>query len=126
MYIPPVAVAEAAKKGIAIRNSMPQSRKCCTPVGIRRGQQLANREAVSIDILKRMSSYFSRHEVDRSGKGWGVDSKGWQAWLMWGGDPGRAWVNSILKPTKNPRSKLDYQIERLHANLLRLEVLTRR
>jgi hypothetical protein len=43
-----------------------------------------------------MVSYFARHEVDREGEGWGVDSKGYQAWLMWGGDPGRAWARRLV------------------------------
>jgi len=47
--------------------------------------------------LRRMVSFFARHEVDKSGEGWGVDSKGYQAWLGWGGDPGRAWARRILR-----------------------------
>lgn len=43
-----------------------------------------------------MFSFFARHEVDKQGEGWGVDSKGYQAWLLWGGDPGRAWARRIL------------------------------
>jgi hypothetical protein len=39
-----------------------------------------------------MVAYFARHEIDREGDGWGVDSPGWQAWLLWGGDAGRAWA----------------------------------
>jgi hypothetical protein len=44
-----------------------------------------------------MVSFFARHEVDKSGEGWGIDSKGYQAWLLWGGDPGRAWAKRIIK-----------------------------
>jgi photosystem II stability/assembly factor-like uncharacterized protein len=43
-----------------------------------------------------MYSFFARHEVDKQGEGWGVDSKGYQAWLLWGGDPGRAWARRTL------------------------------
>jgi len=49
-----------------------------------------------------MYSYFRRHEVDSNGKGWGVDSKGWQAWLLWGGWEGYEWVAGILGKTTNP------------------------
>ena len=43
-----------------------------------------------------MVSYFQRHEVDSDGSGWGVDSKGWQAWLLWGGWEGYEWAEEIL------------------------------
>ena len=44
-----------------------------------------------------MSSFFARHEVDKQGEGWGVDSKGYQAWLLWGGDPGRSWAARMIR-----------------------------
>jgi hypothetical protein len=47
--------------------------------------------------LERMLAYFQRHTVDRNAPGWGVDSRGWQAWLLWGGDPGYAWAQSVLR-----------------------------
>jgi len=37
---------------------------CGTPVGKQRANQLANGESVSVDTIKRMFSYLSRHEVD--------------------------------------------------------------
>jgi hypothetical protein len=96
-YRPPVAVAEAARRALELRASLPPSRRGMTPTGIRRATQLANRQPVSVETLRRMVSFFARHEVDKSGKGWGVDSKGYQAWLGWGGDPGRAWARRILR-----------------------------
>lgn len=95
-FIPPARVAQQARRGLELRRSMPSSRRCCTTVGIRRGVQLANRQPVSVSTLKRMRSYFDRHEVDKEGRGWGVDSKGYQAWLLWGGDPGRDWAERLL------------------------------
>ena len=47
-----------------------------------------------------MVSYFARHEVDKKGEGWGVDSAGYIAWLLWGGDAGKSWANSIAKREK--------------------------
>lgn len=96
-FTPPPAVAAAARKGLELRAKQPPSNRCCTPVGIRRASQLANRQPVSVDTLKRMRSYFQRHAVDGRSPRWGHDSKGWQAWLLWGGDPGRDWCNRILE-----------------------------
>ena len=52
--------------------------------------------------LKRMRAYFDRHAIDANGPGWGDDSKGWQAWLLWGGDAGRRWASGLLREA-NPR-----------------------
>lgn len=96
-YRPPVAVARAARRGLALRRSQPPSNRAGTPVGIRRAVQLSNRQPLEVETIKRMRSYFARHEIDKEGDRWGIDSKGYQAWLLWGGDPGRRWANSILE-----------------------------
>lgn len=96
-WIPPAEVAAEARQALALRAKQPESNKCCTPVGIARAKQLANRQPVSETTLRRMKAYFDRHAVDAKGKGWRVDSKGWQAWLAWGGDSGRAWCQKILR-----------------------------
>jgi hypothetical protein len=96
-FIPPPAVAAEARKALDLRAKQPPSNRCCTPVGIARAKQLANRQPVSETTLRRMKAYFDRHAVDAKGKGWGVDSKGWQAWLAWGGTPGRKWCENILR-----------------------------
>jgi hypothetical protein len=47
-----------------------------------------------------MRGYFARHASDRSAAGWGSRSNpsaGWIAWLLWGGDPGRAWADRIVR-----------------------------
>jgi hypothetical protein len=94
---PPADVARAARRGLELRAEQPPSNRAGTPVGLARASQLANRRPVSLETLRRMRSYFARHAVDKEGDGWGRDSKGYQAWLMWGGDPGRAWANRILR-----------------------------
>lgn len=101
---PPAAVAAAARRGLELRAKQTPSNRGGTPVGIRRAAQLANREPVSLRTLGRIVNYFDRHEVDKKGEGWGVDSKGYQTWLMWGGDVGRAWAKRmIIKLTPAPK-----------------------
>lgn len=96
-YKPTEAMASAAKKALKIRDEQPDSNKGMTQVGLTRARQLISRESLSLDTVKRMHSFFSRHEVDKKGKGWGVDSKGYQAWLGWGGDAGQSWAKSIVE-----------------------------
>lgn len=95
-FTPPASAAAAARRGLDLREKQPPSNKAGTAVGLARARDLSNRRPLTVDTLRRMASYFARHEVDKQGEGWGVDSKGYQAWLLWGGDPARAWVNRIL------------------------------
>lgn len=104
-FKPPAAVAAAAKRGLALRESVAPSNRGMTPVGIARARQLINRQNVDPSTIGRMVSFFARHEVDKQGKGWssgseGYPSKGLQAWLGWGGDPGRAWANKVMRQMK--------------------------
>lgn len=101
-FRPPTTVAKAARRGLALRESVAPSRRGGTSVGVARARDLANRRPISLDTIGRMVSFFARHEVDKQGKGWkqgeeGYPSKGLQAWLLWGGDPGRAWAGRIWR-----------------------------
>lgn len=67
-----------------------------TIVGVTRANQLKNRETLSPDTVKRMFSFFSRHEVDKQAEGFrrgedGFPSAGRVAWGLWGGDAGFTW-----------------------------------
>jgi hypothetical protein len=68
-----------------------------TEVGVRRAHQLADRSALDAEDIKSMHSYFARHAVDKDGKAHEWDSNadpsaGFIAWLLWGGDEGKAWA----------------------------------
>ena len=92
---PPKAVAEAAERGLALRE---EHGRGGTEVGVRRAHQLMNRETVSDRDIKSMYSYFARHAVDKRGKHWADPerpSAGYVAWLLWGGDEGRDWIGRL-------------------------------
>jgi hypothetical protein len=95
-FIPPATVALEARRGLLLRASLPPSRRGGTAVGVRRAVQLANRQPVSYSTLRRMVSFFARHAVDARGAGWGVDSRGWQAYLLWGGAAGQRWAKCLV------------------------------
>jgi hypothetical protein len=63
-------------------------------VGVRRASQIANGEPMSIDTLRRMVSFFARHEASPGSAEARRDptSKAAQAWGIWGGNAGRAWA----------------------------------
>ena len=89
-----------------MRKSLPKSRKGGTAVGVARANQLANGSVVSLDTIKRMVSFFARHEVDKKATGFrrgekGYPSKGKVAWELWGGDAGKRWADSTWNRNKN-------------------------
>ena len=70
-----------------------------TAVAVARARQLVNRQELSADTVRRMHSFFSRHEVDKQAEGFssgeeGYPSKGRVAWAAWGGDAGQTWARS--------------------------------
>ena len=91
---PPAAVAREAEKGLKLHEAFDRGG---TEVGWARARQFRDRRALSRDDVVAMASYFARHEVDKSAKGWGDDkdpSPGYVAWLLWGGEPGRKWAEA--------------------------------
>ena len=69
---------------------------CGTEVGKIRANQLANGEPISLDTIRRMYSYLSRHEVDlESSKGYD-DGCGKLMYDSWGGKSALSWAESKL------------------------------
>lgn len=72
-----------------------------TEVGVARARDISNKRNLSYDTVKRMNSYFARHEVDKEASGWndgeeGFPSAGRIAWQLWGGDAGADWASRIV------------------------------
>ena len=95
-FKPPIEVQMNAKRALETRAKLPPSQRAMTPVGIARARDLANGRPQSLETIQRMKSFFARHAVDKQSANYGVGSKGWQAWMGWGGDAGRRWVDRIL------------------------------
>lgn len=89
----PDSVRNNAKRGIELNKEL--GNKCATQVGKVRGQQLANKEAISVDTIKRMYSYLSRAEIYYD-QGEPEDC-GYVSFLLWGGKTGKDWAESKLK-----------------------------
>jgi HK97 family phage prohead protease len=70
---------------------------CGTPVGKQRANQLANGEAVSVETIKRMFSYLSRHEVDLESSSSYSDGCGLLMYDAWGGKAALVWSRNKLK-----------------------------
>lgn len=66
--------------------------------GMKTARKLASGE-VDLEQLKLMSAWFARHgESEKEAKARkDKTSKAAVAWALWGGTPGRAWVNRTIK-----------------------------
>jgi len=76
-----------------------------TRVGAVRARQIVAGENLSDDTVKRMYSFFSRHEVDKQAEGFsageeGYPSNGRIAWALWGGDAGYSWSKRLVEQMK--------------------------
>lgn len=88
-YRPPADVAVVARRALELRRRYGRGG---TMIGVRRAVQLANRQAVSVDTVRRMVSFFARHAKDNRSDPTSAASI---AWGLWGGDRGRAWARSL-------------------------------
>ena len=102
-YSPPAGARAAARKAIRFKEQG-KAKGAGTSVGWTRAGQLARGETLSLSTVKRMYSYFSRHEVDKKGKDWANQSNpsnGYIMWLAWGGDAGYSWSRRIVNAEKD-------------------------
>ena len=104
---PTNAMAEAAERGLAMRKEFNRGG---TEVGVARAVQLVSRERLSPRTVRRMHSFFSRHEVDKRAEGFrqgeeGYPSAGKIAWLLWGGDAGQSWARRTVAKLDKERDE---------------------
>jgi len=108
-FTPPKAVRSAARRALDwIADGKAGSG--FTGVGRARAGQLASGEGISLATLKRMKSFFARHEVDKNALGFSQGEKGFPsagrvAWDAWGGDAGFAWAESMVSQAEKQVAK---------------------
>ena len=119
-FSPPKSVREAAQRAIEwIDKGFAGGG--FTSVGRTRAGQLARGESVSIETLKRMKSFLSRHKVDGQALGFnrgekGFPSAGRVSWDAWGGDAGFAWAESMVERHENAMEKHSDHDQADHGN----------
>ena len=107
-YKPTSGMQSAARRAIKLKEQG-KAKGAGTAVGWTRAGQLSRGESLSLDTVKRMYSFFSRHEVDKKGKDWDNaenPSNGKIMWLAWGGDAGFSWSRKIVEREKNMKKSL--------------------
>jgi hypothetical protein len=104
---PTQQMADAAERGLAMRKEFNRGG---TEVGVARAVQLVSKERLSPRTVRRMHSFFSRHEVDKRAEGFrqgeeGYPSAGKIAWLLWGGDSGQTWARRTVAKLDKERDE---------------------
>lgn len=120
-FTPPESVQQAAKRGLELRAKQSPSNRGGLSIkeaseqgigsGVARARDLANGKNLSPDTVRRMLSYFQRHEKDKQSKDWNNrtnPSKGRQAWDLWGGDAGYAWSKKVCAQMDAADEKADH------------------
>jgi hypothetical protein len=100
-YTPNDGMKSAARTAIKWKEDG-KAKGAGTAVGWGRARDIVAGRSMSLSVVKRMYSFFSRHEVDKKGKGFnpgteGYPSKGRVMWNAWGGDAGFAWSRAIVR-----------------------------
>jgi len=94
----PAAVRQAAMKGIRLSHA--NNYGAWDFIGLARAIELVIVPSVSDTTFKRMGKYLFRHKKDTLAGGFGNDanpSRGYMAWLNWGGDPAVSWTRAFEK-----------------------------
>ena len=96
-YSPTAGMKSAAARAIRWREEG-KATGAGTPVGWGRARDIVAGRSMSLSVVKRMYSFFSRHEVDKTGKDFNNTSNpsnGRIMWDAWGGDAGFSWSRAI-------------------------------
>jgi len=104
---PTDSMVTEAKKGIAWRKEFNRGG---TRIGATRASQIVAKETLSPSTVRRMFSFFSRHESDKSAQGFRVGEKGYPsngriAWALWGGDAGFSWSTKVRNQLEKEKNK---------------------
>jgi len=126
-FKPPKAVAAAAEKGLEYRRRQGKDKAGLTPgeaskegigSGVQRATNLKNRDKISPKVIRQMVAFFSRHAknkaIDAKHKDEPWKDKGYVSWLLWGGDPGKAWAEKVLKQMEAGAKRVADLLNRPH------------
>jgi len=109
-YAPTGGMKSAARRAIKWKEDG-KATGAGTPVGWGRARDIVAGRSMSLSVVKRMYSFFSRHEVDKKGKDFNNTSNpsnGRIMWDAWGGDAGYSWSRKIVKQSEDKALFADF------------------
>jgi hypothetical protein len=134
---PPAQVGKSAELGLKLRKRNEERKRLPKgdpdrlaasaslgglAIGVQRARQLSSGEPMTPRDVRRMHNYFSRKAKEREAAGFGDKrrpSASYVAWLLWGGDAGRAWAAKMVRlmDRADARSKRSRVMERVKSRL---------
>lgn len=112
-FSPPEGVRSAAARGLELRAkwkrgglSNEQASEQGIGSGVQRAVNLKNGDAISLATVRRMHGFFSRHAKNYAPdkrESDGGPTAGTIAWLLWGGNAGKAWADGIISRAESVR-----------------------
>ena len=103
----PKSAVAAAKRALKHRDE--NGTDCGTSVGWRRANQIASRDDLSDDVIKRTFSFLSRAKTYDKGKFTDADGRdicGSIMYAAWGGDSMRTWAQKKIEKMENERAQV--------------------
>lgn len=91
-FKPSESMRSNARRGLKLRE---EHGRGGTATGIARARDIANGKSLPIATVRRMKAFFDRHQGNKDTPP--EEGNGKIAWLLWGGDSGRSWANSIVE-----------------------------
>ena len=114
----PQSVRNNAERGLELRQKhkrggldAKQAKKHGVGSGVQRASDLKS-GSVSYKTVKRMKSFFARHSAYKKHHD-DKTSKAYISWMLWGGDAGKRWAESIVKREEAKKDKTRKSIEGL-------------
>jgi len=96
---PPQGVRDALRRGLEL-HAEGYGGDGLAPETVPWARRLARGEAISVEKARAMRAWFARHESSPGEAEARRDDKtspAWVAWLLWGGDAGKAWASKIMR-----------------------------
>ena len=117
-YKPTDGMITAAKRALEWRREYGRGG---TAVGVARARDISNGKRLSEDTVKRMHSYFSRHETNKAKHYDAKENDGgptaWRvAWDLWGGTAGQTWSKGITDLLKKEEERAERALKDLPEN----------
>jgi hypothetical protein len=120
-YAPTSGMKSAARRALRWKEEG-KATGAGTPVGWGRATDIVAGRGLSLDTVKRMYSFFSRHEVDKKGKDFyntSNPSNGRIMWDAWGGDAGFSWSRRIVERERDKALFSDFGLD--YSNVEKVE-----
>lgn len=106
-FRPPKAVSNSVKRGMVLQKQF--NREDLPEQNINKNDSFFDENGLSLETIYQMQSFFAKNEKRNKPKQRYLDggpTSGTIAWLLWGGNCGRTWADSVIKRAHLPLEEI--------------------